>query len=66
MNGFCAYEATGYVFQRDRNGNRTGKVQQIVHRKGNVQHCPEMYGAIMRQQPDLLQCDSVTFDTWEI
>ena len=64
--GFCAYEAIGYIYSRDRDGNKTDKVQRIIHTRGSVQYGADMYGSIMRQQQDLRLCDRVDFNTWGI
>ena len=67
MSNFCAYKAVGYIYPRDKDGNpiSSGKVKGKTFR-GNVLHDEGMYGAIMRQNPELLRCDRVDFETWGI
>ena len=67
MSNFCAYKAVGYIYTRDQEGNPipNSKVSGKTFR-GNVLYDEGMYGAIMRQNPELLHCDHVDFETWGI
>lgn len=64
MSKFFGYEARGYKYERDKNGNPVRLVKLGGPKIGNVKNDPYMYGAIMRQNPDLLQAERVYFSTW--
>lgn len=67
MSKFLAYEATGYILERDKEGRVLEKQKKRpIKARGNVLNADDKYGAIMRQNPDLLRCDRVIFDTWGI
>lgn len=67
MSKFCFYSAKGYIFPRDKEGNVVkGRAVETVMSRGCVRHDDEMYGAILRQNPGLLRCDKVDFETWGI
>ena len=67
MSKFCFYNATGYIYSRDKDGNiRKGDLIGTIKAKGCAQYNNEMYGSILRQSPDLRKCDRVDFETWGI
>lgn len=67
MSKFCFYNAVGYMYPTDKNGNK-----KPTHRvptdnlTGCVQYGKDMYGSIMKQNPELLKCDRVDFITWGV
>lgn len=67
MSKFCMYNAAGYRYLTDRNGEKMPyKFERTDNFRGCVQHGTDMYGSIMKQNPELLKCDRVDFTTWGV
>lgn len=65
MNNFCYYRATAYIYPRDKDGNVISQTPiETFIANGCVRDDDEIYGAIMRQNPDFQKCDKVEFVTW--
>ena len=67
MNNFCMYTAIGYRYPVDKNGNKVPEHRVSTgYFRGCVRYDNDMYGAIIRQHPELLHCDAVNFETWGV
>ncbi len=67
MSKFCMYEAIGYRYPVDKDGNKIPSKKASTGKfRGCVEYGVDMYGSILRQNPELLHCDAVDFDTWGI
>lgn len=66
MSDFVKFVATGYIFQKDKNGNPTKIVEQVRHGGGVVRNTREIMGKIFRQCPQLLPCDAMNVRTYPI
>lgn len=63
---FCVYEARGLVFERDKEGNKTDRVKKYYNFSNVVRNDPLLFGAIHRQNPELLGCDQLMVRTYQI
>ena len=63
---FCVYEARGLVFERDKEGNKINKVKKHYNFSNVVRNDPFLFGAIHRQNPELLGCDQLLVRTYQI
>lgn len=63
---FCVYEAQGLVFERDKEGNKTHYVKKHYSFSNVVRNDQFLFGAIHRQNPDLIGCDQILVRTYQI
>lgn len=64
---FKIFEVTGWVFERNKNGNPIpGKIAKTIRGSGVVRDCQETPGAIVRQVPALAACDSMNYNLYPI
>lgn len=65
MDKYVLYKARGVIYDRDKNGKATG-VKEIRYGSGVVKSGPEIMGRVFRQNTNLLPCDMVTVDEYNI
>lgn len=65
MSKFVKFEAKGVIYERDKNGNVSG-VRATRYGSGVVKTGPELIGKVFRQCSQLLPCDRVSVQTYNL
>lgn len=66
MNKFVFYVATGFIYERDKEGNCTPKILKYRKVNGIVKSGADLLGRVFRQNTVLLPCDYVSVRTYNI
>lgn len=65
MAEYVQFQARGVIYNRDKDGKPTS-VKEVRRGSGVVKTGPEIMGKVFRQCVDLLPCDSVFVETYNL